>query len=90
MCYFIRHPTHSKGYKFYCPSHGTRILESQIAKFLEFDVNDASITVEILAIINRVVDVIETVVTIPLPPIGINVFVQKETIEAQESFYTIS
>ena len=37
-CYFIGYPNHSKGYKFYCPSRGTRVVESQTAKFLELDV----------------------------------------------------
>ncbi|RVW21782.1 Retrovirus-related Pol polyprotein from transposon TNT 1-94 [Vitis vinifera] len=28
-CYFIGYPSHSKGYKFYCSTRGTRIVESQ-------------------------------------------------------------
>ena len=36
-CYFIRYPSHSKGYMFYCLTRGTRIVESQVAKFLELD-----------------------------------------------------
>ncbi|RVW43546.1 Retrovirus-related Pol polyprotein from transposon TNT 1-94 [Vitis vinifera] len=40
-CYFIGYPSHSKGYKFYCSTRGTRIVESQVAKFLEFDVADS-------------------------------------------------
>ncbi|KAL6323342.1 hypothetical protein AAG906_029349 [Vitis piasezkii] len=40
-CYFIGYPSHSKGYKFYCSTRGTRIVESQVAKFLEFDVVDS-------------------------------------------------
>ena len=27
-CYFIGYPSHSKGYKFYCSTSGTRIVES--------------------------------------------------------------
>ena len=40
-CYFIGYPSHSKGYKFYCSTRGTRIVESQVAKFLELDVADS-------------------------------------------------
>ncbi|KAL6335669.1 hypothetical protein AAG906_032854 [Vitis piasezkii] len=40
-CYFIGYPSHSKGYKFYCSTHGTRVVESQVAKFLELDVADS-------------------------------------------------
>ncbi|RVW51318.1 Retrovirus-related Pol polyprotein from transposon TNT 1-94 [Vitis vinifera] len=40
-CYFIGYPSHSKGYKFYCSTCGTRIVESQVAKFLELDVVDS-------------------------------------------------
>ncbi|KAI3812579.1 hypothetical protein L1987_17290 [Smallanthus sonchifolius] len=34
-CYFIGYPDHSKGYRFYCPSHVTCIVETKHAKFLE-------------------------------------------------------
>ncbi|XP_022008232.1 uncharacterized protein LOC110907579 [Helianthus annuus] len=34
-CYFIGYPERSKGYRFYCPSHVTRIVESRIADFIE-------------------------------------------------------
>ena len=40
-CYFIGYPSHSKGYKFYCSTRGTRVVESQVAKFLELDVADS-------------------------------------------------
>ena len=33
--YFIGYAEKSKGYRFYCPSHSTRIVESRNAKFLE-------------------------------------------------------
>ena len=33
--YFIGYPEKSKGYRFYCPTHTTRIVESGNAKFLE-------------------------------------------------------
>ncbi|RVW82840.1 Retrovirus-related Pol polyprotein from transposon TNT 1-94 [Vitis vinifera] len=35
--YFIGYAKNSKGYRFYCPSHNTRIVESRNAKFLEYD-----------------------------------------------------
>ncbi|KAL4271452.1 hypothetical protein GQ457_13G004180 [Hibiscus cannabinus] len=35
--YFIGYAEKSKGYRFYCPSHSTRIVESRNAKFLEND-----------------------------------------------------
>ncbi|KAL6347706.1 hypothetical protein AAG906_026235 [Vitis piasezkii] len=41
-CYYIGYPSHSKGYKFYCSTRGTRVIESQVAKFLELDVVDNS------------------------------------------------
>ena len=37
-CYFIRYPSHSKGYRFYYLTRGTRVVESQMTKFLELDV----------------------------------------------------
>ena len=41
-CYFVSYPEHSKGYRFYNPNGGTRIVESQTAKFLEFDAAEES------------------------------------------------
>ena len=35
--YFIGYVEKSKGYKFYCPSHNTRIMESRNVKFIEYD-----------------------------------------------------
>ena len=32
------YPDHSKGYRFYCNEGGSRIVESQIAKFLKMDI----------------------------------------------------
>ena len=37
-CYFIWYPSHSKRYKIYCSTRGTRVVESQVTKFLELDV----------------------------------------------------
>ena len=39
-CYFIGYPSHSKGYRFYYSTRGTRVVESQVAKFLESDVTE--------------------------------------------------
>nr|XP_009758388.1 PREDICTED: uncharacterized protein LOC104211087 [Nicotiana sylvestris] len=39
-CFFIGYPDHSKGFRFFCPERGTRIIESINAKFLEHDVCD--------------------------------------------------
>jgi len=33
--YFIGYPEKSKGYRFYCPNHSTRIVETGNAKFIE-------------------------------------------------------
>ena len=42
-CFFIGYPDHSKGYRFYCPSHVTRIVETKRAAFLEdFKVSGSS------------------------------------------------
>ena len=40
--YFIGYAKRSKWYRFYCPSHNTRILESRNAKFLENDLTSES------------------------------------------------
>ena len=40
--YFIGYAEKSKGYRFYCPSHSTRIVESRNAKFLEDDLISGS------------------------------------------------
>ena len=40
--YFIGYVERSKGYRFYCPSHSTRIVESRNAKFLENDLNSGN------------------------------------------------
>uniref|UniRef100_A0A803M5E7 Integrase catalytic domain-containing protein n=1 Tax=Chenopodium quinoa TaxID=63459 RepID=A0A803M5E7_CHEQI len=40
--YFIGYAEKSKGYRFYCPSHSTRIVESRNAKFLENDLVNGS------------------------------------------------
>uniref|UniRef100_A0A803N4B1 Retroviral polymerase SH3-like domain-containing protein n=1 Tax=Chenopodium quinoa TaxID=63459 RepID=A0A803N4B1_CHEQI len=40
--HFIGYTEKSKGYRFYCPSHSTRIVESRNAKFLENDLVSGS------------------------------------------------
>ncbi|KAL3506907.1 hypothetical protein ACH5RR_032289 [Cinchona calisaya] len=40
--YFIGYAERSKGYRFYCPSNSTRIVESRNAKFLENDLISGS------------------------------------------------
>ena len=40
--YFIGYAERSKGYRFYCPSHSTRIMESKNTKFLENDLINGS------------------------------------------------
>ena len=40
--YFIGYTERPKGYKFYCPSHSTRIMELRNAKFLENDLISGS------------------------------------------------
>ncbi|RVW26923.1 Retrovirus-related Pol polyprotein from transposon TNT 1-94 [Vitis vinifera] len=40
--YFIGYAEKSKGYRFYCPSHNTRIVELRNAKFIEYDLVSGS------------------------------------------------
>lgn len=40
--YFVGYAERSKGYRFYCPSHSTRFVESRNAKFLENDLISGS------------------------------------------------
>ncbi|CAL9011160.1 unnamed protein product [Prunus brigantina] len=39
-CYFVGYPDRTKGYRFYCPNHTTRFMETQRAIFIE-DENDS-------------------------------------------------
>ena len=34
-CYFIGYPNRSKGFRFYCPTHNTRIVETRHVVFLK-------------------------------------------------------
>jgi hypothetical protein len=40
-CYFIGYPNNAKGFRFYCPTQGRKIIEAINAKFLENDVRDS-------------------------------------------------
>ena len=40
--FFIGYPLASKGFRFYCPGHHTRIVESLNAKFLEDHIDSSS------------------------------------------------
>jgi len=40
--YFVGYVKRSKGYRFYCPYHITKIVESRNAKFLENDLISGS------------------------------------------------
>ena len=79
-CYFVSYPEHSKGYRFYNPNGGTRIVESQTAKFLEFDVaeeSSCSQTIEDDSTVGKVVSV--------SPPIQIIVETPTHHIEPVET-----
>ena len=43
--YFIGYPINSKGYGFYCPTCGTRIVEAITAKFLENDLSNLDVSI---------------------------------------------
>ena len=79
-CYFVSYPDHSKGYRFYNPNGGTRIVESHTAKFLEFDVaeeSSCSQTIEDDSTMDKVVSV--------SPPIQIIVETPTHHIEPVET-----
>ena len=61
LCHFIGYPDHSKGYMFYYPTRGIRIVESMTVKFLEFNVANAACSQPILE------DVHDDHVSISLP-----------------------
>ena len=42
-CYFIGYSSHSKGYRFFCSTHDSRFVESQVEKFLELDVAEGNV-----------------------------------------------
>ena len=41
-CYFIGYPKRSKDFRFYCPSHTTRVIETGTARFIEDSENSES------------------------------------------------
>jgi len=43
-CHFIGYPDKSKAYRFYCPNHATKFVETRHAVFLENDVMTGSMT----------------------------------------------
>lgn len=59
--FFIEYPYRVKGYKFFCPSRGNKIVESMHAKFLELDV------VEPVIASDNIDFVMSDVITLPLP-----------------------
>ena len=59
-CHFIGYPEKSKGYRFYCPNHTTRIIETGNAKFIEEGEVSGSIK-------EREVIIQEVRVQIPIP-----------------------
>jgi hypothetical protein len=81
--YFIAYPEKSKGYRFYCPNHSTRIVETGNARFLEngeFSGSD----------ISRNVVIEEVRVPIPIPVTSKEIVVspvveQYDNIEQQSS-----
>jgi hypothetical protein len=81
--YFIAYPEKSKGYRFYCPNHSTRIVETGNARFLE--------NVEISGSdISRNVVIEEVRVPIPIPVTSKEIVVspvveQYDNIEQQSS-----
>ncbi|CAL2240845.1 unnamed protein product [Prunus armeniaca] len=41
-CYFVGYPDRTKGYKFYCPNHTTRFMETQRAIFIEEEIEEGT------------------------------------------------
>jgi len=67
--YFIGYPEKSKGYRFYCPNHSTRIVESGNARFIEngqFSGSDKSRIVDIQETNSNVSTHVSSQVVIPL------------------------
>ncbi|XP_074271145.1 uncharacterized protein LOC141595072 [Silene latifolia] len=65
--FFIGYPEKSKGYRFYCPTHKTRIVETGNAKFLENGEVSGSDQVR-----DVVVNKVRVAIPVPLPPISID------------------
>ena len=58
--YFIGYPEKSKGYRFYCPNHSSRIIETGNARFIENGEVSGSTD-------KQIVDINEIRVNVPLP-----------------------
>ena len=58
--YFIGYPEKSKGYRFYCPNHSSRIIETGNARFIENGEVSGSAD-------KQIVDINEIRVNVPLP-----------------------
>ena len=83
-CYFIGHPSHSKGYMFYYSTRGTRVVESQVAKFLELDVAEG-----IPSQSNERVEPMD-VISLPLSALDINLDVRPFDFGIQQGVATIN
>ena len=58
--YFIGYPEKSKGYRFYCPNHSSRIIETSNARFIENGEVSGSAD-------KQIVDINKIRVNVPLP-----------------------
>ena len=83
-CYFIRYPSHSKGYRFYCSTHGTRVVESKVEKFLKLDVAEG-----IRSQSNERVEPMD-VIYLPLLALNVNPDVRSFDYGIQQEFATIN
>ena len=83
-CYFVSYLEHSKGYRFYNPNGGKIIVESQTAKFLEFDVaeeSSCSQTIEDNSTVGDIVSLSTPIQIIVETPIQITVEVRDPVVE---------
>ena len=83
-CYFIRYPSHSKGYRFYCSTHGARVVESEVEKFLKLDVVEG-----ICSQSNERVEPMD-VISLPLPASNVNLDVRPFDSRIQQGVATIN
>ena len=82
--YFIRYPCHSKGYRFYCSTRGTRVVEYQVANFLELDVAEG-----VTSQPNESVEPMD-VISLPLPASDVNIDVRPSYSGIQQGVSTIN
>ena len=83
-CCFIGYPNHSKGYGFYYLTRGARVVEFQVAKFLELDVAEG-----IPSQSNERVEPMD-VISLPLPALDINLDVRPFNSGIQQGVATIN